>query len=106
MLARADEVLEPERFGSTDLDDAVDRCPDGHLAHRSGDLVGSDRRDQRVGKPHRVTVGGVLGDALEELEELEELEGTNDRIGDRRARDQLLLRLARWSRCHEEGGSS
>ena len=63
--------------------------PLADLAHGSGDVVRCDRLDQHMREPHRVTVRGRVGDALDELEELGRMD---DRVGDRAVPDQLLLR--------------
>ena len=75
-----DELVEAELLRAGDLDDAVDRRADRDPADRRGDVVGRHRLEQHRRQPHRVAVGGGVGDALEELEELRRVD---DRVRDR-----------------------
>ena len=79
---QSDEFVEAELLRPRDLDDAVHRSRHGDLRHRLRDIVRRHGLEQHGGDAHRVAVGGLVGDALDELEELRR---ADDRVRDRRA---------------------
>ncbi len=77
------ELLRPR-----DFDDAVHRRSDGDPGNRTRDILGRHGLDQNGCGPGRVPDGCVVRHSLDELEELRRMD---DRVGDRRVTDQLLL---------------
>ena len=59
--ARADKVVHPHCFGSSDLHYSVDRAPDSRAGHGGGDIVGGDRTEQRVRQSDDVSVCRGIG---------------------------------------------
>ena len=92
VVARAealpDQVVEAELLGTRDLDHAIHWRTEGDLCQGAGDIVRRHGLDEHRRQADRGAVGGSIGNALDELEELRRV---NDRVGDRRVLDQLLL---------------
>src|SRR4029077_3374613 len=65
-----DEFVEAELLRSRHFEDAVQRRANRDPANRTCDVRGCDRLEQHGRDAHRVPVGRLVGDALEELEEL------------------------------------
>src|ERR1700744_5006932 len=86
--ARADKVVHPHRFGSSDLHYSVDRGPDSRAGHGGGDIVRGDRTEQRVWQPDNVSVCRGIGQANREFVERS---CAHDRIGLARILDQVFL---------------
>src|SRR6476660_336794 len=84
----SDELVQTEPLWARYLDDTVQRRSDSDLADRARDIIGRDRLDENRRQAHRVAIGCIVSDALDEFEELR---GMDDRVRDRTAFDQLLL---------------
>src|SRR5512132_3218149 len=84
----SDELVETEPLWPRHLEDAVHRIPRSDPADRARDIISRDRLDEHRRQAHRVVIGCIVSDALDELEELR---GMDDRVGDRCPFDQLLL---------------
>jgi hypothetical protein len=65
-----DEFIETELFRPPNFKGAFDGLADSDLAYRSGDIVGSHGLDEHRWQPHFVSLGGNIGDTLDEFEEL------------------------------------
>ena len=77
-----------DRFGTRQLDRAVQRLLDGDVGQRGGDVIRHDGLHQGGRQPNRLPVGGRLGDAAHELEELRR---ADDRVGNLGGLDQVFL---------------
>ena len=86
--ALADQLVEAELLGAGDFDRAIHWRADGDPADSPGDVVGRHGLNEDRGQPNRRSVGGFIGDALDELEELRRLD---DRVRDPAPLDQLFL---------------
>jgi hypothetical protein len=87
-----DESIEIERFGPADFDRAIQGRGGRNLRNRTRDIVSRNGLDMHRRHADGVAMGSRVGDAPQELEELR---GLNDRVRNRRAFDQLLLRRLR-----------
>ena len=78
------EVVLPDRFGTGNLECAVQRLREGHIGHDTSDVIRCNGLHQNLWQPNRLPVGRRLGDAAHELEELR---STHDRIRNRGSLD-------------------
>jgi hypothetical protein len=74
------ELVETERFGTGQLDSAIDRTTHRDLGQRGGDVFRRDGLHERRRQANRVAIGAPIGDLADELEELR---CADDRVGDR-----------------------
>ena len=86
------QLVEPELFGPSQLDDAVQRFALGDLGQCGSDVIGRLRLDEHRRQANGVAVGARIGDAADELEELRR---TKDRVRHRPGLHHLLLRKFR-----------
>ena len=84
----ADGLVEPQRLGAADLDDALEGRMRGHLRHGGGDVGRRHRLEQHGRESHLVADHRPGTDRRDELEELRR---AHDRVRDRAGLDQLLL---------------
>ncbi len=74
------EVVLPNRFGTGQIEHAVQRLSEGHIGHDGGDVIRRNGLHQNRWKPNRLPFSRQLGDAARELEELR---STHDRVRNR-----------------------
>src|SRR5215217_4827770 len=84
----SDEFVQTELLWPRNFNDAVDRRSYGDPAKRAGDILSRHGLNQNGCDSHRVAVGRIVGDSLDELEELRSVD---DRVLDRRSLYQVLL---------------
>src|SRR5262249_20913462 len=82
------EVVLTDRFGTSQIDRAVERLSEGRIGHGGGDVVRRYGLHQSRWKPNRLPFGRRLGDAAHELEELR---SAHDRVRNRGRLDQFFL---------------
>jgi len=66
----ADEIIEAELFGSAYFNGAVQRRSHRDSGHRTGDIVSRNGLEEHMRQANAVSLGGFIGDTLDELEEL------------------------------------
>src|SRR4029453_1865381 len=82
------EFVLTDRFGTSQLDRAVQGLRQGRFGHDCGDVIRHNGLHQNGWKPNRLPFSRRLGDATHELEELR---GTDDRVRNRGSLDQIFL---------------
>ena len=82
------EVVLADRFGTGQIDRAVQRLGEGRIGHGGGDVLRRNGLHQDRWEPNRLPFGRRLGDAAHELEELR---GAHDRVRNRGRLDQIFL---------------
>ena len=80
------EVVLTDRFGTGQIDRAVQRLSEGHIGHDGGDIIRRNGLHQNRRNPDRLPFSRKLGDAAHELEELR---GAHDRVRNRGSLDEL-----------------
>ena len=70
------EVVLPDRFGTSQIDHAVQWLCKGHVGHDGGDILRRNGLHERRWKPNGLPFRRRLGDAAHKLEELR---GADDR---------------------------
>src|SRR5438034_6245472 len=78
------EVVLPNRFGTGQIERAVQRLSEGHIGHYGGDVIRRNGLHQNRWKPNRLAFSRRLGDAAHEFEELR---STHDRVRNRGSLD-------------------
>ena len=78
------EVVLPNRFGTGQLERAVQRLREGHIGHDGGDVIRRNGLHQNRWKPNGLPFRRRLSDAARELEELR---STHDRVRNRGSLD-------------------
>src|SRR5437762_11200931 len=78
------EVVLPNRFGTGQIERAVQRLSEGHIGHDGGDVIRRNGLHQNRWKPNRLPFSRRLADAAHELEELR---STHDRVRNRGSLD-------------------
>ena len=90
--ALTDKLVETELLRTRHFNSAIHWCARGDPADRLGDVISRHGLNERRGQPNHRSVGGVIGDALDELEELRRV---NNRDPDPATFDQRLLSVLR-----------
>src|SRR5437667_10172299 len=62
------EVVLPNRFGTGQIERAVQRLSEGHIGHDGGDVIRRNGLHQNRWKPNRLPVSSRLGDVDHELQ--------------------------------------
>ena len=75
-----------DRFGTGQIDRAVQRPTEGRIGQDGGDVIRRNGLHQDRWKPDRLPFGRRSGDAAHELEELR---GAHDRVRNRGSLDEL-----------------
>src|SRR5436189_519117 len=78
------EVVLSNRFGTGQIERAVQRLSEGHIGHDGGDVIRRNGLHQGRWKPNRLPFSRRLGHAAHELEELR---STHDRVRNRGSLD-------------------
>src|SRR6185295_13298416 len=68
--ALTDQLIETELLGTGHLNRAIQRRAHGDPADRRGDVISRHGLNEHRWHPHRRSIRGFIGDALDELEEL------------------------------------
>src|SRR5438128_1033384 len=82
------EVVLTDRFGTGQIEGAVQRLTEGHIGHDGGDIIRRNGLHQNRWEPNRLPFRRRLGDAAHELEELR---STHDRVRKRGSFDEFFL---------------
>src|SRR5262249_58822283 len=82
------ELILPNRFGTGQIERAVQRLSEGHISHGGGDVIRHNGLHQNWWNPNQLPFCRQLGDLADELEEQR---GTHARVSNRGSLDQFFL---------------